>query len=286
MTTHFWITGSTPQSDTATIRYYVDGERMASIEFQPQHACGVAFDDPENVWGNKWAGKGSNAGGFFHAFRVPFYKSLTVTYALAPGAEKGSIFIQVRGVENLPIAMDGADVPTGSNGAPRARMVLQRNNLTMAPLEYLSVVDMPAGTQGLVFQTMISFSAANVHTLEGCVRWYGTASTAFPGVLLGTGTEDFYSSSHYFKIGGGATHYHLPSVGLTHFVSDGGAVEFSAYRYQDMDPLFFSDGGGMQWRNGDVFDGDGLKCFLQRGGHAIGDPGPADVLTYAWVYTW
>lgn len=286
VTTHFWIAGANPQADRATVRYYIDGEAVASIEFQPQHACGVAFDDTDNVWGNKWAGKGSNAGAFFHAFRIPFYSSLRVTYMLRPGHKPGPIYMQVRGVENLPISLEGASVPTGTGGSPKARMVLQRNNKTLSPLEYLNLVDLPAGTQGLVFQTMLSFSAASINTLGGCVHWYGTSAEKFPGVLLATGTEDFYSSSYYFDLANGATHFHLPSVGLTHLSKKTDPVEFSAYRYQDMDPLFFSDGGRMQWRNGDTVDATGLKCFTETGGRAVGSPGTAAVLTYAWVYQW
>jgi hypothetical protein len=30
----------------------------------------------------------------------------------------------------------------------------------------------------------------------------------------------------------------------------------------------------------------GEKCFTQSGGKVAGNPGVADVLTYAWVYVW
>ena len=57
--THFWITGSPAGgggSDNATVRYYIDGEETASIEFKPPLATGVGFDDLA-VWGTEKAGK-------------------------------------------------------------------------------------------------------------------------------------------------------------------------------------------------------------------------------------
>ena len=55
--THFWITGSPAPgggADNATVRYYIDGETTASIEFKPPLATGVGFDDLA-VWGTEKA---------------------------------------------------------------------------------------------------------------------------------------------------------------------------------------------------------------------------------------
>ena len=54
--THIWMTGS-PCVDNATIRYYIDGETLPSIEFQPYLACAAGFDD-QTTWATKWFGKG------------------------------------------------------------------------------------------------------------------------------------------------------------------------------------------------------------------------------------
>ena len=44
--THFWAAGS-PVVDNVTMRYYVDNETEASIEFVASFATGVGFDDQE-----------------------------------------------------------------------------------------------------------------------------------------------------------------------------------------------------------------------------------------------
>ena len=44
--THFWAAGS-PVVDNVTMKYYVDNETEASIEFVASFATGVGFDDQE-----------------------------------------------------------------------------------------------------------------------------------------------------------------------------------------------------------------------------------------------
>ena len=60
--THFWITGfqaipgqrfrgfNGSGTDSATVRYYIDGEKTASIAFNPPMAAGVGFDDNTTNW--------------------------------------------------------------------------------------------------------------------------------------------------------------------------------------------------------------------------------------------
>ena len=56
--------------------------------------------------------------------------------------------------------------------------------------------------------------------------------------------------------------------------------------YQD-DPMIFSDGGALQWRNGDTSDpATGIKCMLQTGGSPAGDPQAAEVQTTSYSYVW
>lgn len=57
--------------------------------------------------------------------------------------------------------------------------------------------------------------------------------------------------------------------------------------FHEMDPLVFSDGFRLQWRNGDMNDPhSGLKCFTETGGNVVGSPTATDVISYAWVYVW
>jgi hypothetical protein len=65
--THFWATGADPsQIDTAVWRYYIDGERNASVQFQSALVAGVGFADQTAPWGNKWMGKGAAGAAWYN----------------------------------------------------------------------------------------------------------------------------------------------------------------------------------------------------------------------------
>jgi len=66
----------------------------------------------------------------------------------------------------------------------------------------------------------------------------------------------------------------------------GNEITWSAYRFHDEDPLQFSDGFRLVWRNGDATDpSTGLKCFIEKGGNTVGSPTVSNITSYAWVYT-
>ena len=69
-----WLTGGPSPgagTDNATVRYYVDGEESASIEFKPPMATGSGYDDL-TVWGTAKAGHGATDGAWFINYRIPF----------------------------------------------------------------------------------------------------------------------------------------------------------------------------------------------------------------------
>jgi hypothetical protein len=340
--THWWITGG-GSIDDAIISFYIDGETVPSITFSPPMACGVGSNDETAPWSNEWMGKGAASGGWHNDFRIPFQSSINVTYRAGPGKGNDVIYMIVRGAENLPISIGGVAIPT------TARMQLQVNSLVLAPLEYLNIVDVPYGS-GLIFSTTLAFVAPNLNTLEGCFRLESPYSTPYPGMLLATGTEDYFDScvlrererrgvdckslslsllpggtgrmghseprpaggvclpplchshlappphtlpllpllplsrsAYYFNAGP----FRLATAGLTHISTNATTATLSAYRFHEKDPLVFSDGAKLVWRNGDATDpATGLKCFIETGGNVVGSPGNATVTTYAWVYTW
>jgi hypothetical protein len=106
--THFWITGSPAAGggcDNATVRYYIDGEETASIEFKPPLATGVGFDDL-SLWGTEKAGHGAKSGAWNVNYRIPFQRSAKVTlqHWTAPNSSSPQIgYAIVRGAENIPI---------------------------------------------------------------------------------------------------------------------------------------------------------------------------------------
>jgi hypothetical protein len=48
---HFWSTCNAECEGALLVRYYVDGEEKASIEFEPGMAAGTGFDDIAAPWG-------------------------------------------------------------------------------------------------------------------------------------------------------------------------------------------------------------------------------------------
>lgn len=280
---HFWAAGSSPV-DRAIFRYYVDGEAEASVEFTPALACGVGFGDQAAPWGNKWMGKGAQSTGWFHNLPVPFYKSIRITYQLAPedaGAD-ATLWAIVRGSEGLPLRLGEVELPLSEGSV---RLDLQRRGAHLEPLDFYDMASVPSGKAGTIFMTALFVNGTeNFNYMEGCFHLYTPATQAWPGTLLSTGMEDYYDSAFYFNGGG----FHMPVSGETHKVADG---TFSGYRFHEMDPLVFKDGARLQWRNGDVTDpATGLKCTLESGGIPAGGnpghPGPSDVSSYAWIYTW
>ena len=142
----------------------------------------------------------------------------------------------------------------------------------------------PAGTAGLLFMSTLAVESGNLNFLEGCYHAYTPHSAPYPGVVVSTGTEDYYDSAWYFNAGG----FQLPVSGFTHkSTTSSGGVSWSAYRFHEMDPMPFSDGFRFVWRNGDADDPvTGLKCFTETGGRTVGNPTVSNVTAYAWMYTW
>lgn len=103
----------------------------------------------------------------------------------------------------------------------------------------------------------------------------------FPGTVLSTGTEDYFDSAWYFNAG----EFRLPVSGFTHYETPTNtSVNWSAYRFHQMDPLAFDDGFAYVWRNGDANDPAGMKCNMQVGGNVVGSPTLSSVTAYVWVY--
>ena len=232
-------------------------------------ACGVAFpyafyEAQPRQGGSLYSagslcGKNAAVGGFWHDFPIPFSKSVVVS--VQPGPSDGKCvwgYMNVHGTENLPMSLPGSSIPI----PPTARMQMQRNDLALRqPLEYVHLLDVPAGQSGLVFQTSFAVESRPVGGpdvgagyIEGCFQFYPTAKTPFPGMVVGTGVEDFFDSAFYF---GAATHFGAQpfagaQTGLTFFnrSNSSGYERISGYRFHINDPLAFTSGGKMLWKVG------------------------------------
>ena len=336
--THYWSTGEIVNWDTV-VDYYVDGEETPSISLMEDMACGQGFPKAKygtfNGAGAAWKGemppgvsgtfaagekmgKSGQVGGYYHYHKVLFQKSIKVTArSLTKGLQV--VYMVVRGHEvakDSPASV-GLSLPSGFVVPPNARLQLQRiDNVTYQPLEFVPLVTLPKGYAGLLYLTTFAIQTipAGNNYIEGCWHLFTRAESKWPGIVMGTGVEDYFDSAYWFcALGGqGACLFAHPTSGLLHFsrtafngsdVIDlgrpsgtnrstwplqGATVErLSAYRFFDQEVVGFSDGGALHWRNGDV----GSKC----GGCPPGTPNcaptsepvsPTAVRTYAWVYTW
>ncbi|CAF0963040.1 unnamed protein product [Rotaria sordida] len=254
--THFWTTGD-PAIDESIFSYYIDGEHIPSIQFVTYMLVGAGFNDQTTPWGTKWIGKEAKNGGWYNNFRVPFQKSIRITGKLPlTKTNRKMIGIILRGTENLPTNFHGFQLPWN------ARLILHKiENQTYNPLSWVPLVDISSG-QGLLFS----------HTLA-----------VISGLIVSTGTEDYFDSAFYFNAG----QYHNEISGYTHYKElSNNIYEWSAYRLHDLDPIFFTNGFRFQWRNGDVIDDDGFKCIINQGGHIVGAPTQSIVTSYTWIYIW
>jgi len=271
--THFWATAPFPVMENSMVRYYIDGEDDASIAFIPPLACGAGFNDQHSPWGTKWFGKGAKDGAWYNNFRIPFGKSVRITVQSLNGTRNG-FYIIFRGAPNLPISIGGYQIPSN------AHLKLQVFDKVVQPLDWVPIADIP-NDSGLFFMHTLAVSSGNLNFLEGCYHQYTPYTQSFPGTVLSTGTEDYFDSAWYFNAG----EFWFPVSGFTHMAQSNNQVTWSAYRFHEMDPLPFSNGFLLHWRNGDVVDAAGIKCFSQKGTTA-GSPTASHVTAYAWIYVW
>ena len=291
-----WITGSFSKQATegvekVLVSMYIDGEAAPSLTFFPYEFTGGSGLDsynrtlaiPATTWTADLWGRNS-ATSWTNSFLIPFGTSLRITLKYVGTVDPGAyVYYQAHGVLDAHAASFGK-VPLPAT----ARLVVQRQALTLPGLGYLNVSQFSRGQAGLVAALALAFVAPNLNTLEGCFHFFPTAATPYPGQLHSTGTEDEFLSSYYFDLGLFASR----SAGLLYKAAGdlphgGTSASAAMWRtYQD-DPMLFSDGGAFTWRNGDTVEAaTGIKCILREGGTPVGSPQLADVTALTWNYVW
>merc|ERR1719181_1691836 len=95
------------------------------------------------------------------------------------------------------------------------------------PLEYVKVAELPEGVSAMIFQVAwavethpVGGPAAGGGYIEGCWQFYRQAAEKFPGLVVGTGVEDYFDSGYYFGADSGdplGTGFNTPLSGLTFF---------------------------------------------------------------------
>jgi hypothetical protein len=269
--THMWFGGEWEGYGKTRIRVYVDGETSASIDMELALGHGDGFGNP-GPWGGVRMGKTGNAGGIYNTFRIPFGKHVRVTgERSSEGPDSSPFWWILRGTEGLRASVGGVELPAA------ARLKLYGvHDREAEPLEEISLCDVKRS--GALYQVTIAAQGLNrtegwhaLSFMEGCMRAYIGGSSQ--PLILSSGLEDYFLGTYYFQRGC----YSNDLAGLTHMDAD--TQCFSAYRFHDQDPLFFSDGLRLTCRCGETEHGT-----LQ--GSAYGDPPRTRYRTYAWVYEW
>lgn len=279
--TYLWATGD-PAVATCTFRLYVDGGAPLVFEIAKAAGVGILPQGDVTPWHSAFFGSlGRNS--WFSTIRVPFERSLVVTYQQATGEPNNVMFFaQARAVEGL--TLDG--IIAGVVLPPSARLQVQvRENVAYAPLEYMTLADVPAGTSGALFGTTLWWVSNSSNTIEGCVRAFTPHTASFnESMLMSTGFEDYYASSWGMIAGP----WQGPWSGRTFWNSSAALLNLatSVYRLHTADPLFFTDGLRFVLRNGETRDATGQKCTQETGGSPVGTPGTTNLSVIAWVYTW
>ena len=255
------------------VEYFVDGESAPSIAFQPSFMCGLAFPtevthDFEYSAGGL-CGKTAPVGGWSNIFPIPFYRSVIVTVRGDPQDGPGCFdaYLNVRGTIGLPLSVPG----TGQALPNGTRMILQTQPLALRqPLEFVNVVTFPAGTAGQVFLTSWAVEAQPVGGpqagggyIEGCWNFYSDSAQSYPGLVAGTGVEDYFDSGYYFGADSGdplGTQFFSALAGLPLFERAAPYERISAYRFHNTDPLVFTDGGALTWQVGSKGSPGLFKC--------------------------
>jgi hypothetical protein len=266
-----WFGGEWQGYGKTRIRVYVDDETVASIDMELGLGHGDGFGSP-GPWGGTTMGKTGNDGGIYNTFRIPFGKRVLVTGQRSPeGPESSPFWWIIRGTEGLQVSLGGTVLPSN------ARLKLYGvHNYDAEPLEEVSLCNV--SQSGALYQVTIAAQGLNrtegwhaLNFMEGCMRAYIGGSP--DPLILSSGLEDYFLGTYYFQRGC----YSNDLAGLTHM--DANAQSFSAYRFHDHDPLFFSHGLRLTCRCGETEHGT-----LQ--GSVYGDPPRTRYRTYAWVYEW
>jgi len=262
--THFWFGGNFKGVENTRIRYYVDGEAVASIDMNLYMGHGIGFSDNDAPWATKYIGKIGKRNGIYNNYRIPFGKSVRVTAQRSNDADENpQVWWIIRGIENGRVSLGGVELPKG------ARLKLMRlEDYDAKPLEEFDLCNVTG--KGALFQVAIAAQGGSLTYLEACIRAYLEGSKK--PMMISSGLEDYFLGTYYFDTG----KFHADIAGLTHF--DKEKKSFSAYRFHDDDPIFFQDGLRLTCRCGETEHGqdDETKGYL--------NPPKTRYTVYTWLY--
>jgi len=266
--THMWFGGSFKGVEYTQIRFYIDGEKEASIDMELFLGHGIGFGDNFAPWGTERMGNIGGNSGIYNTYKIPFGKSIRITARLDPDADEDQYFWWIfRGTENLPIEYSGISLPDNA----RLKLYKLKNHIA-EPLEEFTICDVDG--KGMLYQVTMEAKGLrdtdhwkDLSYMEACVRAYMDGQK--DPLYLSSGLEDYFLGTYYFNKG----RYINMLAGLTHFNKE--ENEFSAYRLHEDDPVFFQNGLRLTNRCGEKMD---EKVFH--------DPPQTRYTTYVWIYEW
>ena len=265
--THMWFGGNWENWERMHIRIYVDGEKTASIDFEMFLGHGIGYKDDFGPWGTKRIGKTGQPSGIYNTYRIPFGRSIRVTAQLHEGDDKNRRFWYIiRGVENMHVEFNGVRLPDNA----RLRLYTLEDH-TAQTLDEFNMCN--TRKPGMLYLVTIAAQAQQLTFLESCVRAYIDGDKE--PLMVSSGLEDYFLGTYFFNRG----MYHNEVAGLTHL--DKEDHSFSAYRFHEEDPIFFSKGLRLTLRCGEQIENQIHNEKLQTWKSP-----PTTYTTYVWIYEW
>jgi hypothetical protein len=201
-----WQAGARGFNDTR-IRYYIDGEQRASIDYRLYMGVGLGFNGSSLVnrsWGTARVGSLA-AYSTYSTIRVPFSRSIRVTAELPDYIETSQlIWVDVRGAEGLRIAIGD----TISLAPTEYRLRLYKNEAVHVPPGFMIPLA-KTNRSGLLYMTAVQVESLGYGYLEGC--WRAKLGDD-DWTLLTSGGEEMFMGAYYFDNHDTSI---LPFVGLT-----------------------------------------------------------------------
>lgn len=201
-----WQAGARGFNDTR-IRYYIDGEELASIDYRLYMGVGLGFNGSSLVnrsWGTARVGSLA-AYSTYSTVRVPFSRSIRVTAELPDYIETSQlIWVNVRGAEGLRITVGDAI----SLAPTDYRLRLYKNEAVHVPPSFMIPLA-KTNRSGLLYMTAVQVESLGYGYLEGCWR---VKLGDGDWTLLTSGGEEMFMGAYYFDDHDTSI---LPFVGLT-----------------------------------------------------------------------
>ena len=211
---HAWTGGTWPGYHNSRLRYYVDLEPNASVDFPLGLGAGSSMLEDVSTApfsaGDLFGWTGLRAkGGIFNTYQIPFVKSVRVTVELLTTQATGQ---RQHDPVGFWLILRGTEGGSDGSAARLAGGVLLPKSARLRTFENSARVVAGGSTLDLLRSTaerqqiailMVSLAVSSNHTglsfLEGCFRAYSGKNSALQ--LLSSGTEDFFLGTFYFESG-------------------------------------------------------------------------------------